>query len=414
MSLPNIRLLFVVLLILCLSSCDGKISQKNYAKLHPYSILLEKYDNLNQANKFISDAGEELKKIAYVEQIEGGRYEVLVGQYSNSLDAGEFAYNLVIKGIIKKFIIVHDKHEVLDEFNNVLFISRYEGRPSVFNYNLISKGNNVIWSKWGHKVTSLTLSKNCNSLFFITTTGSGIIRGIPYIHGATLFHLNREQNKTDELTNIGDGYQLYSYWATNDTFKVNFSFIDDFDPKIVNQKIFSFDSLGNQCNAKVRKYNLLKDGFPSIPARIPIYYSPNHNFILKILYDDQNESNYYIKDIQEHSEILIVSGKQRIRDACWSKDGNYLFILTYNSTIYSSKKRVESTGELWIIDAVHKKRLKVFAGYQFENLLVHGKFLFFDERLNNLAKICIYNYSEDKVFDTISFPAGCGLNNLSL
>jgi hypothetical protein len=414
MRLLNIRLLFVVLLILCLSSCDGKISQKNYAKLHPYSILLEKYDNLNQAIKFITDAGEELKKIAHVELIESEGYQVLVGQYSNSLDAGEFAFNLVKKGIIKKFLIVHDKHEVLDEFNNVLFISRYEGRPSVFNYNLISKRNNVIWSKWAHKVSSLTLTKNCNSLFFITTTGSGIIRGIPYVHGAALFHLCREQNKTDELTYFGDGYQLYSYWAINDTFKVNFSFIDDFDPKIVNQKIFSFDSLGNQCNAKVRKYNLLKEGFPSIPDRIPIYYSPNHNYILKILYDDQNESNYYIKDIQEHSEILILSSKQRIRDVCWSKEGNYLFILTHNSTIYSSKKRVELSGELWIIDAVHKKRLRIFAGYQFENLLVHGKFLFFDERLNNLAKICIYNYAEDKVFDTISLPAGSGLNNLPL
>jgi hypothetical protein len=412
MSLPNIRLLFVVLLILCLSSCDGKISQKNYAKLHPYSILLEKYDDLNQAIKFISDAGEELKKIAHIEQIEGEGYQVLVGQYANSLDAGEFAFDLVIKGIIKKFRIVHDKHEVLDEFNNVLFISRCEGRPSVFNYNLISKRNNVIWSKRGHKVTSLTLSNNCNSLFFTTTTGFGKSRGIPYVHGAALFHLTREQNKSDELTYFGDGYQLYSYWATNDTFKVNFSFIDHFDPKIVNQKIFSFDSLGNQGKTKERKYNLLKDGFPSIPNRIPIYYSPNRNFNLRVLYDDQNESNYYIKDIREHSEVLIVSGRQRIRDACWSKEGNYLFILTYNSTIYSNKKRVELTGELWIIDAVHKKRLKVFAGYQFENLLVHGKFLFFDERLNNLAKICIYNYSEDKVFDTISFPGGCGLNNL--
>jgi hypothetical protein len=412
MSLPNIRLLFVVLLILCLSSCDGKISQKNYAKLHPYSILLEKYDDLNQAIKFISDAGEELKKIAHIEQIEGKGYQVLVGQYANSLDAGEFAFNLVIKGIIKKFRIVHDKHEVLDEFNNVLFISRYEGRPSVFNYNLISKRNNVIWSKRGHKVTSLTLSNNCNSLFFTTTTGFGKSRSIPYVHGAALFHLTREINKTDELTYFGDGYQLYSYRATNDTFKVNFSFINHFDPKIVNQKIFSFDSLGNQGNSKERKYNLLKDGFPSIPNRIPIYYSPNNNFNLRVLFDDQNESNYYIKDIREHSEVLIVSGKQRIRDACWSKEGNYLFILTYNSTIYSNKKRVELTGELWIIDAVHKKRLKVFAGYQFENLLVHGKFLFFDERLNNLAKICIYNYSEDKVFDTISFPGGCGLNNL--
>jgi hypothetical protein len=91
-----------------------------------------------------------------------------------------------------------------------------------------------------------------------------------------------------------------------------------------------------------------------------------------------------------------------------------LFILAQNSYSYSNRKKVELTGELWIIDALHKKRLKVFAGFKYENLLVHGKFLFFDERLNSMAKICIYNFVQDIVYDTISSPGGCDLNNLPL
>jgi len=413
MSILNNRFLFIWLLIISLYACDGNSSQKNNIKLHPYSILLEKYDNLNLAKKFITDASEELKRKMHIEQSKDEGYQILIGEFANSFDAGQYAFDLVAEGIIKKFKIVHYKQEVIDEFNNVLFISRYEERPSVFNYNLISKRNNVMWSKLGHKVTSLNLSRNCNSLFFTTAAGFGKIRGIPFVHGASLYHLIRELNKSEEISYFGDGYQLYSFWETIDTFKVNFTFIDHFDTKIVNQKIFSFDSIGNSYYTKERKYDLLKDGFPLIPNRIPIYYSPNHNFNLRIV-NDQHEIDYYIKDIQEHSEVLIVSSKKKIRDACWSNDGNYLFILTHNSPNNINRKKVESTGELWIIDAKQKKLIKVFAGYKFDNLLVHGKFLFFDEQLIKLTKICIYNYYEDKVYDTISSSGGSSLNNLPL
>ena len=91
-----------------------------------------------------------------------------------------------------------------------------------------------------------------------------------------------------------------------------------------------------------------------------------------------------------------------------------MFIRTQKSAIYTNRNKNESTGELWVIDAKQKKRLKVFVGYQFDNLLVHGKFLFFDERLNSLTKICIYDYTEDKIYDTISPQGGCNLNNILL
>jgi len=413
MSLLNIRLLCAGLLIICLSACNGKLSQSGSAKLHSYSISVEKYSKLNQAIKYISEFDEELKKKMHIEQVKDEGYQVLIGQYPTSFEAGEFAFNLVTKGIIKKFQIFQDSHEVLDEFNNILFMSYYEGRPSIFNYNLISKNNNVIWSKWGSKVTSLTLSASCKRLFFTTSSGYGKNRGIPYVHGASLYYFIRKYNEPVELTYFGDGYQLYSYWYTADSFKVNFTYGNQVDSKIVNQKIYSYDTLGNTGKTKHRKYNLLKDGFPAIPNKTPIYYSPNHNYNLRVVID-KNESSYYLKDYRERSEILIASGKQKIRDACWSKDGNYLFILTHNLSVYSNKIKSGLTGELWIIDAVHKKRLKAFAGYQFENLFVHGKFLFFDERLNGSAKICIYNYTEAKVYDTIVSSGGCGLNNLPL
>ena len=413
MSILKYRLLFVGVLTLFLSSCERKYSQAEFITLHPFSILIEKFDELNKALEFKSGVGGELKKIIHIDQTKDEGYQVLVGKYANSKDAGEVAFNLFTEGIIKKYSIVKNTYEVLDEFNNVLFVSRYDGRPSVFNYNLISKKINVIWSRWRGRVTSLTLSKNCNSLFFTTVVGYGKKRGIPYVHGALLYHLIRDHNEPVEVANLGDGFQLYTYWEIDDTFKVNFTFINPLDSKIVNQRIYSYDSLGNQVYKKEKKYNLLKDGFPAIPNRTPVYNSPNHNFNLRVVFE-RDESNLYLKDYREHSEILIASTKQKIHDARWSNDGNYLFVLTQNTPILSNRKKAEQTGELWIIDALQKKRLKLFTGYQFENILVHGKFLFFDERLNSMAKICIYNFVQDIVYDTISSPGGCDLNNLPL
>ena len=168
MSILKYRLLFVGVLTLFLSSCERKYSQAEFITLHPFSILIEKFDELNKALEFKSGVGGELKKIIHIDQTKDEGYQVLVGKYANSKDAGEVAFNLFTEGIIKKYSIVKNTYEVLDEFNNVLFVSRYDGRPSVFNYNLISKKINVIWSRWRGRVTSLTLSKNCNSLFFTT------------------------------------------------------------------------------------------------------------------------------------------------------------------------------------------------------------------------------------------------------
>ena len=120
MNKLNIRIPLIGLIILYLVACEGKNTQTEYSKLHSYSILIEKYDNLNQAIKFISESGEYQKKLMRIEQNKKKEYQVLLGQYINSSEAGENAYNLLTKGSIKKYSIVHNNNEVLDEFINVL------------------------------------------------------------------------------------------------------------------------------------------------------------------------------------------------------------------------------------------------------------------------------------------------------
>ena len=60
------------------------------------------------------------------------------------------------------------------------------------------------------------------------------------------------------------------------------------------------------------------------------------------------------------------------------------------------------------------KIVRIFSGFHFENVLVHGKLLFFDERLKDIAQIAVYDYTRDKLLNTISLYGGCGINNLPM
>jgi hypothetical protein len=51
-------------------------------------------------------------------------------------------------------------------------------------------------------------------------------------------------------------------------------------------------------------------------------------------------------------------------------------------------------------------------GMGFQNSLVRGKLLFFDEQLNGLNHIVIVDLSNLSIYNTIDMPGGSALNSL--
>ena len=389
---------------------NNDISQNNNIV---YSISLGEFKTEEEAVKIKPVLEHKMNSTLRIEKSNKNIYNLLLGEYTSSFEAGENAFNIYTNSLIQNYKIIRNGKPVDDLFTNILFVAKYLGRPSVYSYNLLTKQSSIEWSKWKRKVISLNHSPG-NEGAFITTAFNYVRKSsFPYIHEVRIYFLNRANEQSDELIEPGDGTQLYTYWESNDTFKVNFTKLDTINSKIVLQDIYSFDINGKLGIVQNRKYDLLQHGFPTIPKRKPVYLSPNKNFQFRNVRSD-NESNIYLKNFKQRSEELIITTKRNINDARWSKDGNFLFIIAENTAVDSKGLKAAKTGELIIIDAIKMKIVRIFSGFQFENVLVHGKLLFFDERLKDIAQIAVYDYTRDKLLNTISVYGGCGLNNLPM
>ncbi|MBI5729636.1 MAG: hypothetical protein HY963_00725 [Ignavibacteriales bacterium] len=405
-----ISFIFVTLILSECTISDHEIDQDNKIK---YSISLGEFKTQEEAVKLKPILESKLNSTLRIEKTVKNKYQLLFSDFVSSFEAGETAFDLYSNSLIQDYRIVHKGKPVVDNFTNVLFVANYMGRPSVYSFNLLTKQSSVEWSRWGRKVISLNHSIDNQSAFITTMLGYGRQSRFPYIHEARIYFLNRVNDQADELAELGDGVQLYTYWESSDTFKVNFSTLDSVNSKVVIQNIYPFDINGKSGLIQKRKFDLLKEGFPSVPRRNPVELSPNKEFQFRNVRSD-GESNIYLKNLKQRSEELVVTTKRNINDARWSEDGNYLFIITDNQSVDSKGVKAEKTGELFIIDAINMKIVRIFSGFRFENVLVHGKLLFFDERLKDIAQIAVYDYTRDKLLNTISLYGGCGINNLPM
>ena len=400
-------------MILILNECTISDHDDELRAKIIYSISLGEFKNLGEAVKLKPTLESKLNSSLRIEKTVKNKYQLLFGDFNSSYDAGETAFDLYSNSLITNYKIVRNGKPAEDVFTNVLFVAKYLGRPSVYSYNLLTKQSSIEWSRWQRKVISLNHSPDNKSAFITTALNYGRESSFPYIHEARVYFLKRGSDEADELAELGNGAQLYTYWELSDTFKVNFSMLDSVNSKIVLQNIYSFGINGKPGWIQKRKFDLLQHGFPSIPKRKPVEFSPNKQFQFRNVRSD-GESNIYLKNLKQRSEELVVTTKRNINDARWSEDGSYLFLITENLMNDSKSTKAEKTGELIIIDAFKMKIVRIFSGFHFENVLVHGKLLFFDERLKDIAQIAVYDFTRDKLLNTISIYGGCGINNLPM
>ncbi len=409
----KLALLALTSVLLLSISCSDGTKEDSKGKFKLYSIFLGEFKNQDEVEQFWSSLNPILWDQLRIEKIYDRNYKLYYGKFPSSFEAGKAAYNFYSSSLIKKYKISRDRKSVLDKFANVLFVSRYLDRPAVFNYNLITNQTEVEWSEYGKKVVSLNHSVDHNSVFITTAGRYKIQTGMPSLYDARVFLMKREEEQNKELAFIGNGVQLYTYWENRDTFKVNITSVDSFNSRIVTQNIFPFDINGNLGKVSNRSFDLIRDGFPAPPKRFPSEISPNNRFRFREV-SSQGESYIYLRDFDDKSEQLTATAKGKIIDGRWSDGGDYLYIIAGPSKIESKKKNSGASGELIIVNAAEKKMIRVFTGFRYENLLVHGNLLFFDERSDQIAQIKVYDSKHDKIIHTITMFGGCGINNLPM
>lgn len=413
--------LSAVIIFLSLFSCkkeDAMRISKNVGVDTPkisstYSILLNDYRSKRSADSLLLLQKSKFHDTLFVRKLNTNKYGVVIGQFPTNYSAGKHAYELFEDSLITAYKIIKNDSIVFDLYSNIPFsaYSENEKRPSVYNYNLVSGKYEMIWSRWGRKVINLNNSKELENCFITTALGMGWRGGFPYILDARVYMYNRLTNNIREIFFLGNGLQLYTYWETPDTFKVNFTILDSMQTSILIQKIIAFDDRGKKLYETERSFSLLTDGFPLPPPLIPLLTSPNHRYKLK--HERANfKNNYFLYDIQTHLEYEITKSPNILFDVFWSEDSNYLFVLLQGRQRQNLRSSIRRASEFYIYNAGKKQMEKVFKGSRYKNYLINGNLILFDQRNDKEAKIIIYNFVKDKFIGEIKVPGGCGLNNI--
>jgi hypothetical protein len=281
----------------------------------------------------------------------------------------------------------------------------------VYNYNIKTKSTEILWSRSNRKVLSLNVAQNAKSAFIITAESMIKHENVSSIQNTMLYVLHRNEDETEELMQIGNVNQLYTYWDQPDTFRVNVTFPDSNNSRIIYQRIASWDSYGKKGLLTERSFDLLLQGFPVKPKRKPELLSPSGQYQIRIVKNNDRQY-FYLKNFPDKSEILFTSSQGEVEDVRWSLDSRYIFIQTRALSIQGKKSGTSLRQQIIIYDTKVQKVIRILEGSGFQNLLVRGKLLFFDEYLNGANHITIVDLENQSKYDSIDMPGGCVLNSL--
>jgi hypothetical protein len=395
--------LFILALSLIISCGDLKLEEETAEK---FSINLGEFKTFDEAEIFKSKMDFKLWNRLKIKQQDEKHFLLTYGSFNSVFEAGQKAFDLHNKSLIGNYKIVRNFNDVRDIFSNILFIAKYQGRPSVFNYNLITKKSKVMWSRWGRKVLTVCSSGDRNSTFIITASSYGKQAGFPFLKDVKLYFFDGIKNKINEISEFGDGMQVYSYWENKDTFKINLTQTDPLKSEKIIQTISAFDKNGNKGEVKKRNFILTKDGFPKPPDEKYQPVSPKGTFQFRAVYEE-NENSIYLRDLKKNAEVLISGFSGKIKNIWWTPDEKYLFMII-------SKKGDGKSGnyKLLAIDTNGKKITRSFDGSVYMDLFVQGNLLFFDRKFEGVSQITIYDFVSDNIYGEIKMPGGCGINDL--
>lgn len=369
-----------------------------------YSIALGEFKTLDEAESYKSKIDLQLWRELKIVQADQNLFILTYGNFNSSFESGKKAFELYNNSLIDNYKILKNSDYINDLFANVLFVARYQGRPSVYNYNILTKKSKLLWSRWGRKVLAVSYSEDRNTAFIATALGYGKQGSFPYVRDVRLYIYSGEKNQVDEVAELGNGLQLYTYWENNDTFKVNFTKPDSIESELLIQQIYPVDKSGKLHNVRERTFVLTKDGFPRPPDVRLKLFSPSGTFQLRLV-NEENRNYVYLRDLKKKAEVMITEFQGKINNVKWTSDEKFLFIITSN-------KAQNNKNQLLIINALEKNLERNFTGPVYKNLLVQGNLLFFDQQYEGISQITIFDFAAGKFFDEIQIPGGCGINNL--
>lgn len=301
---------------------------------------------------------------------------------------------------------IHDTNFSSSKFD-FYFVGMIGENSGLYKFIADKKKVSRFWSNKKEKVVELSYSSDRKNIFFITASNFGKRGVFPFISNVKLYLINKDSSKVKFVQKLGSGLQIFTTWATDNTFKVILNSFDKTVVTYVNKQTFIFSEFGRELVNNSKIFDITKDGYPKPPGKLIKDYSPNNNF--RIVFRDSSFTSIYLRTKTEES--LITRVKQRLNQVEWSSDEKYLIFSTIditptNKTLYDKQP---NTSQIFIYNIAQKKISRSFDGGGLKNFFINKNYLIFDNGFGKSSSIQIYNYKTLEPIQSIKIKGGCGL-----
>lgn len=296
-----------------------------------------------------------------------------------------------------------------------LFVGMIGKKSGLYKYNLSAKNYTVFWQNNKEEVVDFSYSPDKKAAFFLTANQLGKKGVFPFIDKVKLYFVNIDSGSVKFVENIGNGLQIFSFWETDNSFKVILNIMDVTVGKYVDQKIKTYDASGKKLLEEKKTYDLVKDGFPQNPVVPKNIISPDKKYSIKSI-DSAQTQIYLIDHTKNDEQTLLTKQNQKLNIVDWSIKMNYLFFSTIdispmNETLYDPQP---NTSKLFIYSLLKNKMVQTIEGSGVRNFLLSGDRLLYDDGFKDKSLIIIYDLQAGEAADSIMISGGCGIRNIPL
>ncbi|MCX6151508.1 MAG: hypothetical protein NTX22_13335 [Ignavibacteriales bacterium] len=410
--------IFICLSVCCIFLSCGRNQQSEFEYINSrdtdkFFIEVKSFEEKTKANDFAIQLQGKIKNRVcfYIDSTNRSKfYKVCIGTFGNSYSAGEVGYRLFIKKYIQDYSVIQNFHPVYDEFSNLIYVGMFQGKSSLYKFNLKSKSSEIFWRLSGENVIEFVSSSDTNIAFLLTAIKSGRKGIFPFINGVKLYKVNTSEEKVELVKDVGDVIQLFTVWENDNSFKMIFNSFDKKVSTFVNQQTTIFGTNGRILSDIKQTFDLVKENYPQLPKRMIKRNAPDNTYSL-VDSTFNGVYNYYLKTSTQ--KYFIFSTDQKLNQIVWV-DGKQLIFSTVdispsNKTIHTNSPK---TSTLTIFDVKDKKLVKQWVNSGEKNFLIKSNFLFFDDDFGRKSKIYIYDLDNKQIVETISVTGGCGLKKI--
>lgn len=390
------KCLFLVVLLLLISSCNNKkeiiqtqnISHDNYSLLfYKHDVEKKKFNNLilHSENMFSVD-----KDSNYI-----------YGNFRSPKSAWFFAEMLIRDTIIYKYKLLDSLKYFSTDFNNLIFLSDYLGRPSLYKFNFRTLKKEMVWSAWGRKILHLYPYDNDNQFYFTTGLTLGRSGGFPYITEARLYKYDKLKNSVDRINIFGNGLHMNARWKKSNRFEVSFITLDSLKSNEFIKRKYSFDNLGRAIDTIETRYNILTDGFPKREPDTIEFNSPDRKFLVQARPEGER---FIISIFKNRKDFLgiVDTTLSNISKIVWQPEGKYVAIKTLQSNSFGG-------ASLYVINLSDFKIIKRYNVFANSEMIFYGDYLLFENIDDDLKYIELYDCFNEEEFYKIKLSKNTGI-----